>query len=222
MDSDIDVVSVTMGARPYHSEEMDSDVVVVGDGSAARSSSQGSSQTRMRPSPQTQAQSQAQPRALSQQQNAAPKPDEPLERLEKALENACQTLYALSTGVHDFSYDNQHVIFSKVNEFVRDLRDIDDCSKHVNAVIPSEVIDAIDKGRNPEWCTYQMLYVFVSLICSLSCILRPSTRLFKLILTSYLTQSIKPIIILVNLVRRQAMSSEANLMSSSSSGSLNS
>lgn len=157
MDSDVEVVNVSLGARPYQSEDMDSDVVIVGDGSAARSSSQGSTQTRLHPPSHSQAQSQ------SQQQNTTPKPDEPLERLEKALENACQTLYALSTGVHDFSYDNQHVIFAKVNEFVRDLRDIDDCSKHVNAVIPSEVIDAIDKGRNPEWCTYQMLYVSVSL-----------------------------------------------------------
>lgn len=45
------------------------------------------------------------------------------------------------------------------NEFVKDLREIDSKSKAVNASIPFEVIEAIDKGRNPEQCTYQMLYV---------------------------------------------------------------
>lgn len=162
MDSEIEVVSMTAGARLYDSKDMDTDVAIVGDNSAARPSSQGSSHSRIRPSPQTQNLPQGHTHAMSQEQHATPKADEPLERLEKALENACQTLYALSSGVHEFSYDNQHVIFDKVNEFVRDLRDIDDCSKHVNSIIPSEVVDAIDKGRNPEWCTYQMLYVQAS------------------------------------------------------------
>jgi len=42
---------------------------------------------------------------------------------------------------------------------VKDLREIDTKSKSVNAAIPFEVVEAIDKGRNPEQCTYQMLYV---------------------------------------------------------------
>lgn len=40
--------------------------------------------------------------------------DVPLEMLEKALENACETLASLATNVMDFSYDSQHVLFSKV------------------------------------------------------------------------------------------------------------
>lgn len=40
--------------------------------------------------------------------------DVPLEMLEKALENACETLATLATNVMDFSYDSQHVLFSKV------------------------------------------------------------------------------------------------------------
>lgn len=123
---------------------------------------------------------------------AAPR-DIPLEMLEKALENGCETLATLATNVMDFSFDSQHVLFSKVyvrptserqtshkyfllaielnqcltrlrnatyrNEFVRDLREIDRRGKNVNASIPMDVIDVIDKGRNPELCTYQMLYV---------------------------------------------------------------
>lgn len=54
------------------------------------------------------------------------------------------------TEVTDF-YDS--------NEFVRDLREIDRRGRDVNASIPADVIEAIDKGRNPEICTFQMLYV---------------------------------------------------------------
>ena len=40
--------------------------------------------------------------------------DDPLESLEKALENACATMASLCENVIDFSYDSQSVIFSKV------------------------------------------------------------------------------------------------------------
>lgn len=83
--------------------------------------------------------------------------DVPLELLEKAVENACETLATLATNVIDFSFDSQHVLFSKVNEFVRDLSEIDQCGKNVTATIPIDVIQVIDKGRNPELCTFQML-----------------------------------------------------------------
>lgn len=46
------------------------------------------------------------------------------------------------------------------NEFVGDLQTIDEKAKGVTATIPLEVIEAIDKGRNPQLVTYQMLYVF--------------------------------------------------------------
>lgn len=45
------------------------------------------------------------------------------------------------------------------NEFVKDLKEIDRLAQNVTARIPVEVIEAIDKGKNPEQCTYQMLYV---------------------------------------------------------------
>lgn len=44
----------------------------------------------------------------------AMQPNEPLEDLEKALENACETLAALASNVMDFTYDSQEVLFSKV------------------------------------------------------------------------------------------------------------
>lgn len=139
---------------------MDPDVILVDDPVVPVHSSAQAPQPRQNLQAQT-----PQPQG-SEPQNA--KGDEPLERLEKALENACQTLYALSSGIQDFSYDNQHVIFSKVNEFVRDLRDIDNCSKNVNAIIPAEVIEAVDKGRNPEWCTFHMLCVYSFLVLFLT------------------------------------------------------
>lgn len=40
--------------------------------------------------------------------------DEPLEQLEKALENACESLASLATNVIDFSYDSQGLLFTKV------------------------------------------------------------------------------------------------------------
>ena len=40
--------------------------------------------------------------------------DEPLDQLEKALENACESLASLATNVIDFSYDSQGLIFTKV------------------------------------------------------------------------------------------------------------
>lgn len=85
--------------------------------------------------------------------------DLPLEQLEKALENTCETLHSLATNVLDFSYDSQNVLFTKVNEFVRDLREVDSRAKLVSASVPMDVLEAIDKGRNPDLCTYQMLYV---------------------------------------------------------------
>lgn len=43
------------------------------------------------------------------------------------------------------------------------MREIDRRGRDVNASIPADVIEAIDKGRNPEICTYQMLYVVIQL-----------------------------------------------------------
>lgn len=80
--------------------------------------------------------------------------------LEKALENACETLAAIGTNVIDFSYDNQDLLFAKVNEFVQDLAHLDTQAGLVDAMIPVEVLEAIDRGRNPEHCTYQMLYAY--------------------------------------------------------------
>lgn len=42
---------------------------------------------------------------------------------------------------------------------MKDLKEIDRLAQNVTARIPVEVIEAIDKGKNPEQCTYQMLYV---------------------------------------------------------------
>jgi Transcription factor subunit Med10 of Mediator complex len=82
-----------------------------------------------------------------------------LVELEKALENASETLAAVTSAVLDFTYDGQEALYGKVNEFVRDLAHMDGKAHLVSAAIPVQVLEAIDKGRNPEICTYQMLYV---------------------------------------------------------------
>lgn len=51
------------------------------------------------------------------------------------------------------------MFFVRRNEFVRDLQELEKCSKGVEAMIPIEVLEAIDKGRNPELVTYSLLYV---------------------------------------------------------------
>lgn len=83
----------------------------------------------------------------------------PIEDLEKGLESACETLATIGSSVLDFSFDAQETLFSQVNQFVADLAHIDAKAKLVGAQIPVEVLEAIDRGRNPEHCTFQMLYV---------------------------------------------------------------
>jgi Transcription factor subunit Med10 of Mediator complex len=80
-----------------------------------------------------------------------------LVELERSLENACETLAAIAGGVLEFTYDGQELLFTKVNDFVRDLAHLDAKALLVNAEVPVEVLEAIDVGRNPEHCTYQML-----------------------------------------------------------------
>lgn len=48
-------------------------------------------------------------------------------------------------------------------------------SKNVTALIPFEVIEYIDKGRNPELCTYQMLYALS--LFALPVVLAPQRRM---------------------------------------------
>lgn len=46
-------------------------------------------------------------------QNALPeKRDDPLEDMEKALENACETLASFAANVMNFTYESQDLIFS--------------------------------------------------------------------------------------------------------------
>jgi hypothetical protein len=80
-----------------------------------------------------------------------------LVELERSLENACETLTVIAGGVLEFTYDGQELLFTKVNDFVRDLAHLDAKAQLVNAEVPVEVLEAIDIGRNPEHCTYQML-----------------------------------------------------------------
>lgn len=52
------------------------------------------------------------------------------------------------------------------NAFVKDLAEIDGKGAQVKHTIPLDVLDAIDKGRNPEQSTFNILYV--ALHCFLS------------------------------------------------------
>ena len=81
--------------------------------------------------------------------------------LEHALLNTCETLASMASIVVDFSYDSQDVLYGKVNEFVKDLSEIDAKAQEVSQSIPLDVLEAIDKGRNPDQSTHQMMYVFL-------------------------------------------------------------
>lgn len=48
------------------------------------------------------------------------------------------------------------------NEFVRDLSDIDQRGAATTQTVPLDVLDAIDRGRNPEQATLNVLYVFAT------------------------------------------------------------
>ena len=96
--------------------------------------------------------------ASSQQQPFPATGATPLLDLEKALEAAVDTLSTLATKTRHFTYDSQHLLYSQTNEFVKNLQDINEKGSKVgDATIPIEVIEAVDKGRNPQLVTYQLL-----------------------------------------------------------------
>lgn len=84
-------------------------------------------------------------------------PENPLDAVEKALQDAAQTLNTLALGVYDFTYDGQDALFSGVNQLVSDLAELKRAAAFVDARVPVDVLEAIDQGRNPELCTYDML-----------------------------------------------------------------
>ncbi len=45
------------------------------------------------------------------------------------------------------------------NQLVRDLDTIDERARATTQTVPLDVLDAIDRGRNPEHTTLQVLYV---------------------------------------------------------------
>ncbi|CAN8067342.1 unnamed protein product [Agarophyton chilense] len=81
----------------------------------------------------------------------------PLDALEIELQSACAVLTSFAQDVIQFSYDSQNGLFDRVNEFVTCLKKVDDKCKAVDAVIPFDVLEAIDKGRNPEHVTLSLL-----------------------------------------------------------------
>jgi hypothetical protein len=85
--------------------------------------------------------------------------ENPVGALEKALQDAAETLNALALGVVDFRYDGQDAVFSGVNQLVRDLRELESAADGVGAdvAVPVDVLEAIDAGRNPELCTLEVL-----------------------------------------------------------------
>lgn len=98
-----------------------------------------------------------QPGQPAQQAAAAAGGGDALVALEKALQDSAETLNALALGVHEFRYDNQAALFDGVNQLVRDLQEMQRAAAAVDAAVPVDVLEAIDRGRNPELCTYEML-----------------------------------------------------------------
>ncbi|KAI0562386.1 Mediator complex subunit Med10 [Gracilaria domingensis] len=89
----------------------------------------------------------------------------PLDALEIELQSTCAVLTSFAQDVIQFSYDSQNGLFDRVNEFVTCLKKVDEKGKAVDAVIPFDVLEAIDKGRNPEYVTLALLYVALLCFC---------------------------------------------------------
>jgi len=85
--------------------------------------------------------------------------------LESALLTACETLSSIAGLAVDFTYDHQDLLFTKTNDFVRDLDTIDERAKETTQSVPFEVLEAIDHGKNPEHSTLQVLYVLHERAC---------------------------------------------------------
>ncbi|KAK1869517.1 hypothetical protein I4F81_011993 [Pyropia yezoensis] len=77
--------------------------------------------------------------------------------LEGALEVGADALAGLVGAVSSFGVDGQADLFAKVNDFVRDLRQIDVAGAAVPDTVPLEVLAAVDRGRNPEAVTKDTL-----------------------------------------------------------------
>lgn len=88
---------------------------------------------------------------------ASPPAETPLASLELALSTTAETLNSLALTAYDFSYDLQPTLISHTNQLVSDLRELDRAAGAVDAGVPMDVLEALDRGRNPELCTYDML-----------------------------------------------------------------
>mmetsp|Transcript_13698 Transcript_13698/g.19784 ORF Transcript_13698/g.19784 Transcript_13698/m.19784 type:complete len:498 (-) Transcript_13698:1054-2547(-) len=77
--------------------------------------------------------------------------------LERALENTAETLNQIAVMVTNFSNDDQNSLFAKVNQLTVDLRELDMRAGTVNTNVPFEVLEAIDRGRNPLIVTQELL-----------------------------------------------------------------
>jgi Transcription factor subunit Med10 of Mediator complex len=99
----------------------------------------------------------AEPMAAAAAAGSCALTEHPLGALEKALQDSAETLNALALGVHAFRYDGQQALYDGVNQLVRDLREMERAAAAVDAAVPVDVLEAIDRGRNPELCTYEML-----------------------------------------------------------------
>ncbi|KAJ8908856.1 hypothetical protein NDN08_005560 [Rhodosorus marinus] len=77
--------------------------------------------------------------------------------LERALENTAETLNQIAVMVTNFSNDDQNNLFAKVNQLTVDLRELDMRAGTVNTNVPFQVLEAIDRGRNPLIVTQELL-----------------------------------------------------------------
>jgi len=77
--------------------------------------------------------------------------------LERALENTAETLNQIAVMVTNFSNDDQNNLFAKVNQLTVDLRELDMRAGTVNTSVPFQVLEAIDRGRNPLVVTQELL-----------------------------------------------------------------
>lgn len=81
-----------------------------------------------------------------------------IEELEKTLESFVENIRQLGITVNDFQSASQQVLNQKINTLVAGLKEIEQRKSQVqNIIIPTEVFNYIDQGKNPSLYTKDCL-----------------------------------------------------------------
>eukprot|EP00455_Lapot_gusevi_P052079 TRINITY_DN7893_c0_g1_i3.p1 TRINITY_DN7893_c0_g1~~TRINITY_DN7893_c0_g1_i3.p1 ORF type:complete len:167 (-),score=29.34 TRINITY_DN7893_c0_g1_i3:206-667(-) len=80
-----------------------------------------------------------------------------IRELENTIEQTINTLWNCSVMVEDYKPECKTAFHNNINEFMNQLRSLDELSRKVDAKVPLQVIEAIDHNQNPDFVTKQYL-----------------------------------------------------------------